>query len=57
MRCYTFTVDDETNELCLVPESGIPVRIRGGETELVLTALEDDVEEGVFALPAEVATA
>lgn len=57
VRCYRFEVDRERNELCLIPESGIPVRIRGGDSELRLTALEEDVAEEAFTLPAEVTAA
>jgi hypothetical protein len=57
VRCYRFVVEDENNEVCLIPDSGIPVRIRGGSTELRLVMLEGTVDAGVFTPPAPVGAA
>jgi hypothetical protein len=54
VRCFQFTVDGATNELCLIPEKGIPVLVRASGSELNLIVLDEDVTEDDFVPPAEV---
>jgi hypothetical protein len=53
-RCFELTAQGETSELCVRAETGIPVRIGGGTTELRLVVLEDTVDPSVFEPPAPV---
>jgi hypothetical protein len=53
-RCFELTGQGETSELCVRIETGIPVRISGGSTELRLVVLEDAVDPSVFTPPAPV---
>jgi hypothetical protein len=55
VRCFQLTVEGDVSELCVIADSGIPVRITGGTTELRLTVLEEAVDDGVFEPPAPVA--
>lgn len=54
VRCFQFTVDGASNELCLTPDLGIPVLVRASGSELDLTQLDDDVADDVFVPPAAV---
>ena len=54
VRCFQFTVDGASNELCLTPDQGIPVLVRASGSELNLTLLDEDVAEDDFVPPAEV---
>lgn len=51
-RCFSYESADGPGSICLTSE-GIPVRVISGETELLLTVLEDTVDDAVFEPPAE----
>jgi hypothetical protein len=55
VRCYEFTIDGATNELCLTLDQGIPVLVRASGSELTLLSLDDAVGEDDFTPPAAVA--
>lgn len=52
VRCFSYESPDGPGSMCLNAD-GIPVRIVGGTTELVLVDLEDTVPEDAFEPPAE----
>ena len=52
VRCFRFTAEGATNELCVIPDRGIPVTVRAGESKLELQALDDAVAPEVFTPPA-----
>lgn len=52
VRCFSYETAEGPGSMCLTGE-GIPVRILGGDTELVLTELTDDVPDDAFEPPAE----
>jgi hypothetical protein len=54
VRCFEFTVDGASNELCLTPDQGIPVLVRASGSELNLTLLDSEVADADFVPPAEV---
>lgn len=54
VRCFEFTVEGATNELCLTADRGIPVLIRAAGSELELVELDEDVTDDDFEPPAEV---
>jgi hypothetical protein len=56
VRCFAYETGDGSGSMCLTPD-GIPVRITGGDTELVLTDLEETIDDDVFVPPAEPAQA
>lgn len=51
-RCFGYDTADGAGSMCLTAE-GIPVRLVGNGTELVLTELEDSVPGDAFEPPAE----
>lgn len=51
-RCFSFAGPDGEISECLTAE-GIPVRLRGPGTEILLSVLDDDVPEDIFEPPAE----
>lgn len=54
VRCFRFTTAGQANELCVIPDQGIPVTVRAGGSELTLAALEAEVDDSVFDPPAAV---
>lgn len=54
VRCFTLKTTEGTSELCLVPATGIPVRISGGQTQMRLVALDTIVDSELFVPPAAV---
>lgn len=52
VRCFSFDGGDGEISEC-VTEDGIPVRLRGPGTELLLVELSEDVPDDVFVPPAE----
>ena len=52
VRCFSYESPDGPGSMCLT-EEGIPVRIVGGTSELLLTELEDTVADDAFEPPAE----
>ena len=53
-RCFELGAEDETSELCVRPDTGIPVRISAGPTELRLVLLEMTVDPAAFEPPGPV---
>jgi hypothetical protein len=53
VRCFDLTTQGATSEMC-VDEDGIPVLIRGGDSELTRVDLDEDIPEGTFEPPAPV---
>jgi hypothetical protein len=51
-RCFSYESADGPGSICLTAE-GLPVRVVSGETELLLTDVEDTVDDSVFEPPAE----
>lgn len=51
-RCFAVTATDGPVNLCVAAD-GLPLRLRGEDTELVLTERSDDVPEETFTPPAE----
>jgi hypothetical protein len=51
-RCFSVTGEDGEVSFCITPD-GLPVRLRGQATELLLTDLSEDVPDDVFTPPAE----
>ncbi|MEY2569794.1 MAG: hypothetical protein QOE63_144 [Acidimicrobiaceae bacterium] len=56
VKCFQFTVDGATNELCVTTDKGIPVLVRSADSELTLVSLDDTVADGDFTPPAPVQT-
>ncbi len=54
VRCFRFSADGASTELCLDPKRGIPVTVTGGGSRLTLVSLSDEVPD-VFDPPANVA--
>jgi hypothetical protein len=54
VKCFQFTVDGATNELCVTTDKGIPVLVRAADSQLTLTALDDNVADADFVPPAPV---
>lgn len=54
VRCFTLTTAEGASELCVLPSTGIPVRVSGGTTQLRLVTLDDKVTVDVFTPPAPV---
>jgi hypothetical protein len=52
VRCFAYTTSQGPGSMCLNAD-GIPVRITGGDTDLELTDLSDDVPDSTFDPPAE----
>lgn len=50
-RCFTLEADGTSSDLCVRPNTGIPVRITAGDTELRLVILEDTVDPAAFEPP------
>jgi hypothetical protein len=53
-RCFELVTAGSTSELCARPDTGIPVRIAGGTTELRLVQFDDTVDPTAFEPPAAV---
>jgi hypothetical protein len=53
-RCFELVAGAERSELCVRPETGIPVRISAGKTELRLVLLEETVDPAAFEPPGPV---
>lgn len=53
-RCFTLRADGTSSELCVRPETGIPVRIAAGDTELRLVLFEETVDPAAFEPPGPV---
>jgi len=51
VRCFRFTTDEVPAEICLSLD-GVVARLVAGEDSLELIELDDEVDEGDFALPA-----
>lgn len=56
VRCFRFTAEGATNELCVIPDKGIPVTVRAGESRLELESLDEQVPEETFTPPAPTTT-
>lgn len=50
-RCFELVAESQRSELCVKPDTGIPVRISAGQTELRLVLLEDAVDPAAFEPP------
>ncbi len=50
-RCFELAAGDDTSQLCVQPDSGIPVRIQAGLTELRLVLFEEVVDPAAFEPP------
>ena len=55
VRCFELATTEGTSRLCASPETGIPVQVQGGDTELRLVTLDEAVDEALFEPPAPVA--
>jgi hypothetical protein len=55
VRCFSLTTGEGRSELCALPESGIPVRVEGGGSQLRLVALDYAVDRELFEPPVPVA--
>ena len=53
-RCFRLGEGSDRSELCVRPDSGIPVRITAGLTELRAVILEETVDPAVFEPPGPV---
>ena len=53
-RCFVLAAEGTDNELCMRTDTGIPLRITGGTTELRLVTFEDTVDPSAFAPPGPV---
>jgi hypothetical protein len=51
VRCFAYEVETGPGSMCL-RDDGVPVRVVAGDTELVLTSIDEDVPESVFQPPA-----
>jgi hypothetical protein len=54
VRCFRFTAEGAANELCVIPDRGIPVTVRAGDSRLDLAALDEDVPPEAFKPPAPI---
>lgn len=54
-RCFELKTAEGASELCLLPDTGIPARVRGGQTQLRLMLLDEKVTPDLFEPPAPVA--
>jgi hypothetical protein len=54
VRCFEFTAEGQTNELCVTPDQGIPVLVRANDSQLTLLKLDTNVSDRDFVPPAEV---
>jgi hypothetical protein len=54
VRCFEFTVDGATNELCLTPDQGIPVLVQSADSQLKLLSLDTTIDDHDFVPPAPV---
>lgn len=50
-RCFELEADGDTSQLCVQPDTGIPVRITAGATELRLVLFEEQVDPAAFEPP------
>jgi hypothetical protein len=53
-RCFQLVAEGQESELCVRPDTGIPVRIGAAATELRLVIFEEDVDPAVFEPPGPV---
>lgn len=53
-RCFELVSGAERSTMCVRPETGIPVRITAGQTELRLVLLEETVDPAAFEPPGPV---
>lgn len=51
-RCFELRSGQDDSELCVLPESGIPVLLRSGQTQLRLILLNEQVAGDLFGAPA-----
>lgn len=54
VRCFEFTSEGQTNQLCVTPDHGIPVLVRANDSQLTLLSLDEAVTDRDFVPPAEV---